>query len=138
MDDPGGEDDLDLETFLDMLPHLEPADLMAVSAAYQQADAAERDAARAAAAAAAKKSRRGDELNRLQGSIIQWAGSDIPQSGPFTFANPFRPDQMLGELRVQAVPALLDAATVLLLGHALDEEARDTLLRPWWSAVMET
>jgi hypothetical protein len=130
--------DLNLDQFLDMLPHLEPADFMSVSAAYQQADAEERDAARVAASAAAKKSRLGDELSRLQGSIIQWAGSDIPQSGPLTFANPFRPDQLLGDLRVQAVPALLDAATVLLLGRALEEAARDTLLRPLWTAVVET
>jgi hypothetical protein len=137
VDHAAGKDELDLDAFLDMLPHLEPADLMALSAAYDEADAAERDAARTAASAAARTSRLGDELSRLQGSIIQWAGSDIAASAAWTFAS-VRPDQMLHDLRMQAVPGLLDAATVLLLGHALDEAARDTLLKPLWSAVVET
>jgi hypothetical protein len=135
VDERGGRG-LDLDELLGMLPHLESADLLALSAAYQEADPGERDAARTEASAAARKSRLGDELSRLQGSIIQWAGSDVAASAAWTFAS-VRPDQMLHDLRVQAVPALLDAATVLLLGGALSEQARDTLLRPLWSTVTE-
>ena len=134
MDDGGKE--LDLDEFLGMLPHLESADLLALSAAYQDADSGEREAARAEASAAARTSRLGDELSRLQGSIIQWAGSDVAASAAWTLAG-VRPNQMLHDLRVQAVPPLLDAATVLLLGRALSEDARTTLLRPLWSAVAE-
>lgn len=135
MDDGDGKA-LDLDEFLGMLPHLESADLLALSAAYQEADAGQREAARTEASAAARKSRLGDELSRLQGSIIQWAGSDVAASAAWTLAGA-RPNQMLHDLRVQAVPALLDAATVLLLGRAVSEEARDTLLRPLWSTVTE-
>jgi len=134
--DDRGAPHLDLDEFLGMLPHLESADLLALSAAYQEGDAGARAAARTEASAAAGKSRLGDELSRLQGSIIQWAGSDVAASAAWTFAS-VRPDQVLHDLRVQAVPPLLDAATVLLLGPALSEEARDTLLRPLWSAVTE-
>ena len=135
MDDGDGKA-LDLDEFLGMLPHLESADLLALSAAYQEADAGQREAARTEASAAARKSRLGDELSRLQGSIIQWAGSDVAASAAWTLAGA-RPNQMLHDLRVQAVPALLDAATVLLLGRAVSEDARDTLLRPLWSTVTE-
>ena len=135
MDDLGGKVP-DLDEFLGMLPHLESADLLALSAAYQEADAGQREVARTEASAAARKSRLGDELSRLQGSIIQWAGSDVAASAAWTLAGA-RPNQMLHDLRVQAVPPLLDAATVLLLGRALSEEARDTLLRPLWSTVTE-
>ena len=137
MEDRGGRD-VDLDEFLGMLPHLESADLMALAAAYQQGDGEARDAARVAASAASRKRKLTDELDHLQGSIIQWATSDIPQSGSFTFANPFRPDRMLADLRVQAIPALLDAATALLLGSGLDEDAREALLGPVRSAIGKT
>jgi hypothetical protein len=124
---------IDLEEFMRVLPHLDSGELMAISAAYHDADADARVAARAAASAAARKRNLLDELGHVQGSIIQWAGSDISRAGAFTFAD-VRPDQMLGDIRVQAVPPLLDAATALLLGDALDPAARDALLEPWASA----
>lgn len=131
---PAARGDVDLEEFLRILPHLEAADLMAISATYRQADAGARDAARLAASGIAKERRLIDELGRVQGSIIQWAGSDISRSAAFTLAG-VRPDQMLGDVRVEAVPPLLDAATALLLGNWLDADARDALLEPWGSAV---
>jgi hypothetical protein len=133
-EEPTARGEIVLEEFLRILPHLEAADLLAISAVYQQADEDARVAARRAASSAAKKRRLMDELGRLQGSIIQWAGSDISRSGAFTFAE-VRPDQMLGDIRIQAVPPLLDAATALLLGDSLGAEARETLLEPWSSAI---
>jgi len=126
--------DVDLAEFLRILPHLEGADLMAMTATYQNADDEARDAARVAASAAARKRGVMDELGELQGSIIQWAGSDISQSSAMTLTG-VRPDQVLGDLRLQAVPPLLDAATALLLGDSLEAGARDALLEPWSSAV---
>ena len=126
--------DVDLAEFLRILPHLEAADLLEISAAYQQADAEARERARAAASAVARKRRLMDQLGELQGSIIQWAGSDMPQSSVFTFLE-VRPNQMLGDVRVQAVPPLLDAATALLLGDSLEAGAREALLEPWSSAI---
>ena len=134
-DEPRGEKaELDLEEFMRLLPHLEGADLMAMSAAYQNADLDERNAARALAATAAKNHRLGEELNRLQSSIIQWAGSDISRSSAITLAG-VRPDQVLGDLRMQAVPPLLDAATALLLKDALSDDHRALLLEPLGAAL---
>lgn len=131
--EPAPRTGIDLEEFMRVLPHLDSAELMAISAAYHDADAEARIAARAAASAVARERHLIDELGRVQGSIIQWAGSDISRSGAFTFAD-VKPDQMLADVRVQAVPPLLDAATALLLGEAIDPAARDTLLEPWASA----
>jgi hypothetical protein len=132
-DEPSPRAEIDLEAFLRILPHLDSGELMAISAAYHDADAEARVAARALASGVARRRHLIDELGRVQGSIIQWAGSDISRSGAFTFAD-VRPDQMLGDIRVQAVPPLLDAATALLLGDALDQTSRDALLEPWTSA----
>jgi hypothetical protein len=132
---PAPRPDVDLAEFLRILPHLETADLMAMSAAYDQADEAARNTARAAASAAARQRRLMDQLGELQGSIIQWAGSSISQSGVMTLEAVFQTDQMLGDVRRQAMPPLLDAATALLLGDALEPGAREALLEPWSSAI---
>lgn len=130
MDERGPEPTkLGLDEFMRLLPHLDAADLMSISAAYAQADGEGREAARAAASTVAKARGRMDELGRLQGSIIQWAGSDISRTSAFTL-EALQTNPMLGDVRVQAVPPLLDAATALLLGPALAEEHRETLLEP--------
>jgi hypothetical protein len=127
--------EMDLEEFLRILPHLEAAELMAICAAYQNGDDEAREAARNAASAVAKKRRLGDELGHLQGSIIQWATSQISPSSLFTFEHVGPQDRMLGDLRVQAVPPLLDAATALLVGRWLEADVRDALLEPWSSSI---
>lgn len=119
---------------MQLLPHLDAADLMAVSAAYQEADAEARNAARAAASTVANKRGLIDELGRLQGSIIQWAGSQISPTSAFTLEG-LHTNPMLGDLRVEAVPPLLDAATALLLKDALSDEHRELLLEPLGAAV---
>jgi hypothetical protein len=132
--EPDRSKDLDLAEFLRLLPQLDAADLTAISAAYSTGDDAARKVARSVASAAAKRRGLLDELNELQGSIIQWAGSDIPRSATFTFAD-VRPDLLLGDVRRDTVPALLDAATALLLGDALTEAQRAVLLDPLSAAV---
>lgn len=126
--------ELDLDEFMRVLPHLEAADLMAISAAYAQADPEARGAAREAATAVAKRSGLMDELGRLQGAIIQWAGSDISQSSAFTL-EALQTNPMLGDIRIQAVPPLLDAATALLMGSALPDQHREPLLEPVSAAL---
>jgi len=126
--------ELDLDEFMRLLPELDAADLMAISAAYEQADAAPREAARTAASAAARKRGLLEELGRLQGSIIQWAGSDISRSSAFTLER-LQTNPMLGDIRIQAVPPLLDAATALLLRGALSDEDRSVLLEPVGAAL---
>ncbi len=135
MEHHGGETPLlDLEEFLRLLPYLDAADLMVISATYQQADAAAREAARVEASAAAKARRLGGELGRLQGSIIQWAGSDISRSSAFTLES-LRTNPMLGDIRLEAIPPLLDAATALLLKDALSDEHRASLIEPLLAAI---
>ena len=130
----GEQKALDLDEFLRMLPFLEAADLMAMSATYREADAEARDAARAAASVAARERGLLDELGRLQGSIIQWAGADISPTSAFTLEG-LHTNPMLGDVRVQSVPALLDAATALLLRDALATEHRELLLEPLGAAT---
>ena len=125
---------LDLPAFLRLLPALDAAHLLAMSAAYSEGDTDARVAARAAASILAKQRGLRDELSRLQGSIIQWAGSDISNSSAFTLEG-LQTNPMLGDLRVQAVPSLLDAATALLLGNALADQQRELLLEPLVAAV---
>jgi hypothetical protein len=127
-------EDLDLAGFLRMLPKLDGADLMAISAAYAEADGQERAVARSAAAIAAKRSGNSDELSRLQGSIIQWAGANISPSSAFTLEG-LQTNPMLGDIRIQAVPPLLDAATALLLDGTLAAESCAVLLQPLGSVV---
>lgn len=133
-EDRNGPEALDLEEFMRLLPHLEAADLMSISATYQQADPEPREAARAAASKLANQRGLIDELGRLQGSIIQWAGSDISRSSAFTLEG-LQTNPMLGDIRVQAVPPLLDAATALLLDRSLTDEQRDALLEPLGAAI---
>ena len=125
---------IDLDEFLRLLPHLDAADLMEISAAYEHADPEARDAARAAATKVANARGLIDELGRLQGSIIQWAGSDISRSSAFTLEG-LQTNPMLGDIRIQAVPPLLDAATALLLKNALALEHRESLLEPLEAAT---
>ena len=138
MDDPGDDrfepKALDLDEFMRLLPHLDAADLMSISATYAQADPGAREAARAAASKVASSRGLIDELGRLQSSIIQWAGSDISRTSAFTMES-LQTNPMLGDIRMQAVPPLLDAATALLLNRSLTDEHRELLLDPLSAAV---
>ena len=119
---------LDLESFLELLPNLSRQELLGISATHGDLETEARDAARANATALARDQGLGDELDRLRGSIIQWASADIAQSSRFTMA--WSSDPVLSDLRVQAVPALVDIATGLLLAEALAAADRELLLRP--------
>jgi hypothetical protein len=126
--------ELELDEFMRLLPHLDAADLMAISAAYQEGDAEARDAARAVASRVATSRDQIAELNRLQSSIIQWAGSDISRTSAFTMES-LQTNPMLGDIRMQAIPPLLDAATALLLRSGLSQDHREILLEPVSAAI---
>ena len=127
--------DIDLAEFLRILPHLETGELLAIGAAYHDADEAEREAARTEASAVAKRAGLDDEIRQVQGSIIQWAVSDITRSQTMTFENVRASSSMLGDVRQDNVPPLLDAATALVLGDALDARSRELLLSPFASTI---
>jgi hypothetical protein len=126
---------IDLEEFLRILPHLDVAELLAMGAVYQSTDPEEREAARAEASAIAKRRQLDDEIRSVQGSIIQWANSDISRSQTLTFENVRASSSMLGDVRQDNVPPLLDAASALVLGDALDSRSRELLLGPFAAAV---
>jgi hypothetical protein len=126
---------VDLEEFLRILPHLDVAELLEMGATYRATDEAAREAARAEASARAKQRGLDDEVRRVQGSIIQWANSDITRSQTLTFENVRASSSMLGDVRQENVPPLLDAAMALVLGEALDATSRDLLLAPLASTI---
>jgi len=126
---------MDLEEFLRVLPHLETGELLAIGAAYHDADEDAREAARTEASGVAKRRGLDDEIRQVQSSIIQWAVSDITRSQTLTFENVRASSSMLGDVRQDNVPPLLDAATALVLGDALDSRSRELLLTPFSSAV---
>ena len=123
---------LDLSEFLQLLPELGAAELLAISAAYQNTDRDVQEATREIAKKVARRRGVDRELAKLEGSIIQWATSDIPRAATFVGV---RPDLVLEDVRVQAVPPLVDAATALLLDRELTEEQREVLLGPVSSAL---
>jgi hypothetical protein len=129
--------DIDLDEFFRILPHLETGELLAIGAAYHDADADAREVARAEASAVARRRGLDDEIRRVQSSIIQWAVSDITRSQVMTFENVRASSSMLGDVRQDNVPALLDAATALVLGDALDSGSREILYSPFASAIEE-
>jgi hypothetical protein len=124
----------DLEEFLRMLPFLDVGELMAISAAYRDGSAEARELARASAAAVAKRRGLTEELTRIQSSIVQWATSDMSRSSQYTMER-LGTNLMLGDIRMEALAPLLDAATALLLNRSLTDEERELLLEPLTAAV---
>ena len=124
-----GAPPMGIDEFVRMLPFLEASELLSISASYRGGDAEVRESARAEAGNVAKQRGLVSELDRLHGSIAQWAGADIPTSGAFTLAT-IGVNPMLWDLRLQCIPPLLDAATALLLGQALRDDIREALAAP--------
>src|SRR4051812_21604812 len=110
---------MDLEEFFRVLPYLDTWELLTMSAAYTNADPETRTAARADATLVARRQGKADELRTAHSTVVQWAGSDIPRSSLLTLERFHLREQVLGEVRRQAIPALVDAATALLLDSYL-------------------
>lgn len=121
-----GDGPLTLERFLRILPSLDAEQLLAISAAHQDIGRERIGRAREAAADLARAEGVLDELQALQGTIIQWAAAELAPSSRFTGERPLDLP-MLADLREQARPALLDAATGLFLVELLEPEDRDAL-----------
>lgn len=128
------DDQLTLERFLQAIPALDAQQLLAICAAHQGND---RDAvarARSAAADIARAEDALDDLQALQGTVIQWAAAQLAPSSRYTGERPMDLP-VLADLREQARPALLDAATALFLEDLLPPAARDALLGPVDSVI---
>ena len=123
------EDGLTLERYLQLLPDLNEEQLLAISAAHRGAGAAALEQARGEAADIARGERLLDDLQALHVTIAQWIGARYAKSRRYTgegFADP----AMLIDLREQARPALLDAATGLFLIERLSRASLEMLVGP--------
>jgi hypothetical protein len=130
-------DGITLERFLRVLPGLDIEQLLAISAAHDGVDAGALARARGVAGDLARAEGSLDELHDLHATIIQWAGSQGGQSRLYTREGLFETPAvgMLHDVREQARPALLDAATALFLEARLQPEDRDALLGPVDSVI---
>jgi hypothetical protein len=128
------DDELSLERLLQVVPSLDAAQLLEISAAHQHVSRAVLAEARDAAADVARAEGLLEELQALQGTIIQWAAAQLAPSSRFTGERPMDLP-VLADLRQQAQPALLDAATALYLGELLTDDDRDALLGPVDSVI---
>lgn len=128
------DDELTLEAFLRILPALDSQQLLAISAAHEHAGREAIERARAAAGDLARDGGVLEELQALQGTIAQWVGSRMAQSRRYT-GEGLADDPILLDVREQARPALLDAATALFLAERLAHDHRDALLGPVDSVI---
>lgn len=122
-----GSDELTLERFLRILPGLDGEQLLAISAAHAHGRGPALEDARQAAADLARADGLLDELQALQGTIIQWSAAQLAPSSRYTGERPLDLP-LLADLREQARPALLDAATALFLVERLPRDAFDALV----------
>jgi hypothetical protein len=120
-----------LDAFLDLLPDLNAAELLAIAAAHRDQDAAALVHARREAELQVGRLGRTSELDRVVGRISQWAISVAPASG--VFAGPVGParDPLLAEARAQAGSALVNAAIAVAFSPHLDRSTTDVLLAAW-------
>jgi hypothetical protein len=128
----GTGDRLTLERFLRELPSLDAQQLLAICAAHKHVGREATDRARAAAGRAARAGGILDELQDLHGTIIRWGTTQGGQSSLYTGQGVFESTEvkMLHDIREQARPALLDAATALFLEDRLDPADRLALVDP--------
>lgn len=119
-----------VDAFLTICSALDDGDLLALSTSRSADEAAARETALARARATARRLRRIDELERMQSALLRWADAGGAYSGVYAPVSPVH-DLLLADLRHQALPALSDAGIALLLGEALDADARRVLLAPW-------
>jgi hypothetical protein len=127
---PGDE----LDAFLGAVKRLGEGPLLALSARPSADEADALAVARALAGRVAARKHLTEDLERLQGDIIGWSAAGGAHAGIWA------PDMAAGnvlleDLRRGAAPAILDAATAILLGEALEPHSRAVLRRRWESVT---
>jgi len=125
---------LTLATYLEALPGLDEQQLMEISAVHRGIGAEALGVARSAAADVARAGGLLDELQALHITIAQWVGARYAKSRRYT-GEGFNDPPVLIDLREQARPALLDAATALFLVDRLPRDAFDALVGPVDSVI---
>lgn len=124
-----------LAEFIRSLPALDLGRLLALAAAGRSGDEGQRSQAWSAVKRAVELHDLADELDRLRSDLLTWAGSGRMWRGDETAVRveEFR----LSDARLEALPALLDAAAALLLAERIDRKTRRVLLAPWESVTAE-
>lgn len=119
----------DLDDFLEALPALETGALLELTAAHGAIDLDTLEAARAAVEAAARRAHRTNDIDRLRDDITRWATTPNESARWTAAMDPA--DLFSADVRRGAAAALVDVASALLLGGALDSAARECLLGAW-------
>ena len=127
-------DALTLERFLREVPMLDAQQLLEIAAAHEHVGREVLQRAREAAGEVARADGLLDELQALQGTIVQWTSASLADSRRYTLEAPLD-TPILGDLREQARTALLDAATALFLVDRLPPDDRAALLGPVDSVI---
>ena len=127
-------DEITLAAFLEALPNLDEQDLLAMSAAHHGIPPEVLELVRSTAGDVARAGGLLEELQALHITIAQWVGARHAQSRRYT-GEGFTDRAVLNDVREQARPALLDAATALFLVEQLPREAFDTLVGPVDSVI---
>ncbi len=119
-----------LASFLSELADLDVGALLALAADHRAVGEAALERARASARDAARRSGRAAELGELQDAIIRWA--EAPGAGSGAWAGDAASEPLVVvDARRQAVHAVVDAATELLLGESLGQADRVALGSAW-------
>ncbi len=129
----GGQlDRVAVDRFFAQLARLDQTQLMLLPAMAHSIDPAEHESALREARRAADENGLIAEMQAVRDEAMHWAarGTNVPplQPIPLDF-------EMNVTMRMQAAPALADAAVALALGPLLDEGSREILLGPWLAAT---
>ena len=129
--DPGAHE-AQLDSLFAVLDDMGDADLIAMSGVWTGGDAALREHAWAKARSVARTDPRAKALEESRDWLAQWVNDlGITWAGAFnrSIVVPSGVDQ--GNLRSNAVPAVLDAIVATLLADLLEDDERDELLAPY-------
>ena len=129
--DPGAHE-AQLDSLFAVLDDMGDADLIAMSGVWTGGDAALREQAWAKVRAVPRTDPRAKALEESRDRLAQWVNDlGITWAGAFnrSIVVPAGVDQ--GNLRSNAVPAVLDAIVATLFTDLLDDDEREELLAPY-------
>ena len=117
----------ELNAFLDGLPNLDSGVLIGLSIRPTDDEARALAHARLRARRVAAVSGLDEALESVRGQIVTWSSASGVRSV-------FAADEVLiGELRLGAAQAIVDAATAILMADALDNHTHEVLVERWES-----
>ena len=121
-----------VESFLERLRDVDQGQALALAAAWRAADESRRRLAWRAVRRAARGAEGERALKNAQSAVMDWSNSwtPIPMYG-YPGTGVLAED--LAQVMREAVPALVDAVSALVVGGAIDGDDFDALFGPWRS-----